>query len=578
MVPATLSLKTRILFLAALLVVGASLASWLAFQALTEEIVERWGRQVAEIQVRYDSARLLQSLEREIALSRQMADSVTLVNWAKNPADEKLRAEAIRQMESFRDNFRDKSYFVALRKNLHYYYNNAANEFAGKQFRYVLDPGKAEDAWFFQLIEEGRDFHLNVNPDVELGVTKLWIDVLMRDDAGQIVGMVGTGLDLDAFLQNIVDIGQDGITTLFVDYNGAIQLYRDRNYIDFASIIKPEGQKNTIDLLFELPEDKRQVLSMLSILKKDGGEVGAVESRFVTVEGRKQLAGVAFLPTIGWFEITFLDLKTLLPVNHFLPLAAVFLVTLAITLVAFHLFVRKRVLQPIIDLGTAVEQVRHGDFRLPTLAKPDNEIGRLMGHFEEMADALKASTEDLQRQVDERTLDLHRLARVDSLTDLKNRRGVDEVLAAQIEQCARLGSHFGVLWMDVDGFKAINDRLGHQTGDVVLRDVARWLRSCLRPYDEAGRWGGDEFVAVLSFCDGRTLQMVAQRIRCRVEEESRKLNVPVTVSIGGYLVGPKDGLDRVLHQVDQALYRAKEEGRNRVWIETEPAFPQKGHE
>lgn len=303
MVPATLSLKTRILFLAALLVVGASLASWLAFQALTEEIVERWGRQVAEIQVRYDSARLLQSLEREIALSRQMADSVTLVNWAKNPADEKLRAEAIRQMESFRDNFRDKSYFVALRKNLHYYYNNAANEFAGKQFRYVLDPGKAEDAWFFQLIEEGRDFHLNVNPDVELGVTKLWIDVLMRDDAGQIVGMVGTGLDLDAFLQNIVDIGQDGITTLFVDYNGAIQLYRDRNYIDFASIIKPEGQKNTIDLLFELPEDKRQVLSMLSILKKDGGEVGAVESRFVTVEVRKQLAGDALVESVVTADI-----------------------------------------------------------------------------------------------------------------------------------------------------------------------------------------------------------------------------------------------------------------------------------
>ncbi|GHD49685.1 hypothetical protein SAMN05216429_11282 [Marinobacter persicus] len=61
-----------------------------------------------------------------------------------------------------------------------------------------------------------------------MGVTKLWIDVLMRNVDNEIVGMVGTGMNLDDFLQDIVDIGQDGITTLFVDYNGAIQLYRDR--------------------------------------------------------------------------------------------------------------------------------------------------------------------------------------------------------------------------------------------------------------------------------------------------------------------------------------------------------------
>ncbi|NLC70470.1 MAG: diguanylate cyclase [Desulfuromonadaceae bacterium] len=561
-----MSLKNRILFLASFLVVVASLASWLAYQSLSKDIVERWGRQVAEIQVRYDSARLLQSLEREIALSRQMADSLTLINWAKNPSDQKLRAEAIRQMESFRSNFRNKSYFVALRQNRHYYYNNAANEFAGNQFRYVLDPDKAEDAWFFQLIEEGRDFHLNVNPDVELGVTKLWIDILMRDDDGKIVGMVGTGLDLDAFLQNIVDIGQDGITTLFVDFNGAIQLYRDRNYIDFASIIKPEGQKNTIDLLFESPEDKQAILNMLHTLKQGDGKVSEVESRFVTVEGRKQLAGVAFLPTIGWFEVTLLDLETLLPVRHLWPLSGIFIATLLITLVVFHLLIRKRVLQPIIDLEAAVKKVRNGDFQPPVLPKSDNEIGRLMGHFEEMAATLKESTADLQRQVEERTRDLHRLARVDSLTELRNRRGLDELLYAEIQRANRQHLGFGILWMDIDHFKAINDRLGHQMGDAVLRNVAHWLRTCLRPYDIAGRWGGDEFVVILSPCDQEILARIAQRIRSCVESQSREMNAAVTVSIGGYVTQPGDKLDTILQHVDQALYRAKEEGRNRVWI------------
>ena len=167
----------------------------------------------------------------------------------------------------------------------------------------------------------------------------------MRDEEDRIVGMVGTGLDLDAFLQDIVDIDQEGITTLFVDYNGAIQLYRDRNYIDFASIIKPEGQKSTVDLLFDDPEDKQKVLGMLQLLKNRGGATGAVESSFVTVDGRKHLAGVAFLPAIGWFEITLLDLEALLPRSYLWPLVAVFLTSLLVTLILFHLIIRSRILK-----------------------------------------------------------------------------------------------------------------------------------------------------------------------------------------------------------------------------------------
>ena len=364
-----MSLKTRLLGLAAALMIIASVASWLAYRELSDDIIERWGQQVAEIQVRYDSARLLQSLEREIGLARQMADSSTLVNWATSPEDKALQSDAIREMESFRSNFRDNSYFVALRDSRRYYYNNANNEFANDQFRYILDPDKPEDAWFFQLIEEGRNFHLNVNPDTELGVTKLWIDVLMRDEEDRIVGMVGTGLDLDAFLQDIVDIDQEGITTLFVDYNGAIQLYRDRNYIDFASIIKPEGQKSTVDLLFDNPEDKQKVLGMLQLLKNRGGATGAVESSFVTVDGRKHLAGVAFLPAIGWFEITLLDLETLLPRSYLWPLVAVFLTSLLVTLILFHLIIRSRILKPLVSLESAVEKVRGGSFALPHLKK-----------------------------------------------------------------------------------------------------------------------------------------------------------------------------------------------------------------
>jgi diguanylate cyclase (GGDEF)-like protein len=561
-----LSLKTRILLLAATLVLLSSVASLFAYRELSQTIIERWGTQVAEIQVRYDSARLLQSLEREIGLARQMSESTTLINWAKNPDDRFLRAGAIREMESFRGNFRDNSYFVALRKNGHYYYNNADNEFAGNQFRYVLDPEDPDDAWFFQLISEGRDFHLNVNPDTELGVTKLWIDVLMRDPQGEIVGMVGTGLNLDDFLQDIVDINQPGITTLFVDFNGAIQLYRDRNYIDFASIIKPEGQKNTIDLLFEKPEDKQEIMTMLESLRQGAGEAGEVESGFVTVNGREHLAGIAFLPTIGWFEITLLDLNTLLPNRYLWPLIAVFLVALLVTLLVFQLVIRRRIIQPLTSLESAVKAVAGGSFTYPTLDKPDNEIGRLAGHFATMAERLEESTHNLETQVAYRTEELHRLARVDALTGLKNRRGLDEILAEEMERSRRQQTGFGLIWLDIDLFKSINDDQGHQAGDDILCRVALWLKASVRPYDHPGRWGGDEFVVVLSPCDAETMVQIAQRVRASIEQDSRLTDTPVTVSVGAYFSGPGDSLDEILRKADQALYLAKERGRNRVCI------------
>ncbi|WP_372985758.1 diguanylate cyclase domain-containing protein [Marinobacter sp.] len=562
-----MSLKTRILGLAAALIIVAASASWLAYRELSENIIERWGQQVAEIQVRYDSARLLQSLEREIGLARQMASSSTLIQWARNPDDPDLKTQAIRQMESFRSNFRDNSYFVALRQNGHYYYNNAANEYAGNQYRYTLDANKPEDAWFYQLIEEGRDFHLNVNPDVELGVTKLWIDVLMRNEQDEIVGMVGTGLNLDDFLQDIVDIGQEGITTLFVDYNGAIQLYRDRNYIDFASIIKPEGQKNTVDLLFEDSQDKQQILGMLQMLKQREGRAGAVESGFVTVDGRKHLAGVAFLPTIGWFEITLLDLNTLVPPSYLWPLVAVFLVSLLVSLALFHLIIQSRILRPVVALEDAVKRLREGNFNLPYLPKPDNEIGRLVDHFETMANRVQLNTRDLEQKVAQRTEELQRLARIDALTGLKNRRGLDELLETEIERSHRSQQDFGLIWLDIDHFKAINDKHGHQAGDEILCRVALWLRANVRPYDQPGRWGGDEFVVLLSPCDAPTLERIAGRICEGVGEESRKTGLPVTVSVGGYLCKPGDSSDTILRQADRALYQAKAGGRNQVCIQ-----------
>lgn len=564
-----MNLKPRFLILTAALIVLASTAAWFAFERIAEGIIEQWGVRLAETQVRYDSARLLQPLSREIALSKQMANSQVIRRWAVNPDDSALEREAIAEMESFRRNFQDGSYFVALRESGAYYHNNDKNEFAGQQLRYHLKPENPADSWFYQIIGQGRDFHLNVNPDEALGVTKLWIDVLIRD-GNRILGVVGTGLELDRFIREVVRVAQPGITTLFADHNGAIQLYRDPRYIDFATIVKREGEKNTIDRLLDNESDRQHMRAAMQALAAEGpsdARDARVLSHFVRVEGKRYLAGVAYLPEIDWYEVTLLDLGVLMPVHSFASVLLIFAATLLVALLLFNYVLNRLVLNPVAALETAMLRVSDGDLTQASLPRGQGEIGRLIARFGAMAESVRNHTRDLEARVAERTEALHRLASIDALTGLLNRRGLSERLAEEISRAEREQHTFGLIWIDIDLFKEINDDLGHAVGDEALAAVGRLLACSIRPYDCAARWGGDEFLVLLSPCDHDTLAGLGERIRAGVEAGiALPGETGVTVSIGACLASAGESLETILHRADQALYAAKAEGRNRLCI------------
>ncbi|MFW6344956.1 MAG: diguanylate cyclase [Halomonas sp.] len=556
-----MSLKLRFLMVAVALMLGASLLAWFSFQYMAERIVEQWGRRVAEVQVQYDSARLLQPLEREIALAHQFANSQVLSRWAKAPDDPRLQAEAFSEMESFRRNFIDRNYFVALRENGAYYHNNADDDFGEDPLRYHLRESRPADAWFYQLIEEGRDFHLNVNPDVELGVTQLWIDVLMRDADDEILGVVGTGIELENILDQIIDIEQRGITTLFADVHGAIQLYRDPRFIDFASFIKPEGQKRTLDLLFDLPADGERMLERMHRLRDEPLGQPSVITDFVTIDGKRHLAGVAYLASIDWFEVTLLDLDEVMPVASFAPALGLLIAFLLVALLLFYWALHRQLLSPMAALKQAMVALREGRREVP-LPRGNGEMGQLIRHFGDMADEVTRHTEALESKVRERTEELERLARIDVLTGLLNRRGMNLLLEEQTARTARDGHAFGLIWLDLDHFKEINDRAGHAAGDQALCEVARLLEAGLRRYDHAARWGGDEFLVLLTPCESVDLEAIASRLRREIAEQARYPGGRITVSVGACLTQPGETLESALQRADEALYRAKEAGRN----------------
>lgn len=161
--------------------------------------------------------------------------------------------------------------------------------------------------------------------------------------------------------------------------------------------------------------------------------------------------------------------------------------------------------------------------------------------------------------------DLDRLSRTDPLTGLSNRRDLEERLAAAVSAARRHRQPVSVLFVDVDGFKRINDRLGYDTGDEVLRAVGERMAAILRAEDVVGRWGGEEFLAVLGTTDLDGAVAVAERARLAIAGRPITVadaDVEVTVSIG-CATGPADPAELV-RRAGGALRRAKRAGKNRV--------------
>jgi diguanylate cyclase (GGDEF)-like protein len=133
----------------------------------------------------------------------------------------------------------------------------------------------------------------------------------------------------------------------------------------------------------------------------------------------------------------------------------------------------------------------------------------------------------------------------------------------------RYDLRFGLLMMDVDEFKKVNDQHGHPVGDQVLRMVAGTLLRSSRPFDLYGRWGGEEFIGLVRNVDAGGLREIGERCRMLIEKSYLTVGgsaLSVTVSVGGVLAGPRDTAEALLERADQLMYQCKQAGRNGLMI------------
>lgn len=180
------------------------------------------------------------------------------------------------------------------------------------------------------------------------------------------------------------------------------------------------------------------------------------------------------------------------------------------------------------------------------------------------------------RAIERRATELERLAFRDFLTGMPNRRYTDHKVYQAVEDCNRFARAYGVLMIDLDGFKKINDNYGHLAGDALLKAISKSLILGLRSNDIIGRWGGEEFLVLAADANLETLAELAERCRLLVAGCSVNWNggtVRVTASLGATMLRQGDTADAAVDRADALMYASKRKGGNSFSLDQEINTP-----
>ncbi|HBW38689.1 GGDEF domain-containing protein [Desulfosporosinus sp. BICA1-9] len=326
-----------------------------------------------------------------------------------------------------------------------------------------------------------------------------------------------------------------------VDGQGTIVFHTDRKIV---------GRKINPGILSQITETKEELLINVST---ENGNVDIALSK---------------LERNNWVVVCEMDHKkiySMIKSSRYMLVGTMVLV-LILGLLASGIFARI-ILKPLEEITNATEMVAEGDLTQRINNKGHNDLRRVIHNFNIM-------TTNLQFQYDE----LEKLSMHDYLTGLANRRYFEQQFQLELERAFRIGHFSTLLILDIDDFKKINDKFGHLEGDKALKLLALTLKEQVREVDLPARFGGEEFLVLLPETSIEQGQIVAEKIREKISQlkiASRKGNINFTVSIG--IAGTEQeadfrcaSLDRAgdefLMRADEALYKAKSMGKNRVEI------------
>jgi diguanylate cyclase (GGDEF)-like protein len=396
---------------------------------------------------------------------------------------------------------------------------------------------------YWRDITDGRDFVLDISESAPSKELVFHFAHVVKDDDEAPFGVVVARIPVET-LHDIVErplrLFKGGAFDVdLLDGNGLI-LYSTHNKQgalretspawNILKKTKTSGAKNGT-VSFGDPEKKRQEILFF-----------AREERDTVFKGDE------------WTLVTSIPEQiALAPILELRNRLIMFIAVIVLFALGAGLVLSRTITKPIARLSNAVTAVGKGSLDVSVEITSKDEIGQLTGVFNKMVRELRELQEELRTS-----------AAVDALTGAFNRKKIEQLLEGEIERATRYNGPLSLILFDLDHFKTVNDTYGHLSGDYVLKTVIRIIQDHIRKTDSLGRWGGEEFMLLAPETCMAQAAGLADKIRQHVEIFAYENVGSITISCGLAELQVGDTVDSLIKRADDALYKAKRKGRNRV--------------
>lgn len=389
-----------------LALVPAAVIGWQVLDGVRNYFGESYARNFTQLK----RQSILAPIARDLALALRLADSVVTRQWLLDVDNPEKKALFFQEAEGYRKDFRDHAYFFASAKSRYFYFNDDTKPFSD-QPRYTLDPAKASDSWFASTLNDtdNTNYNINVNDDIALQTTKVWINVVVRG-VERAFGVAGTGLDLSSFIKDFITTSEPGVTPMIINSAGAIQAHPNRALI----AINMAATLASIDktLAGQLPPGPQRE-ALAAAMAQAQAIPGTVNTLRVTLDGKEQLLALAYMPELKWHVVTAVDLKAAQVIDQgwLNGVVAALVLVLGVLMLGFGYAVEKLVLQPVRRLQRSASAMAQGDFSVSLPPPSADELGDLSRVFGTMATQIRSNTEELEHKVHARTQALEEAGR-----------------------------------------------------------------------------------------------------------------------------------------------------------------------
>ncbi len=390
------------------------------------------------------------------------------------------------------------------------------------------------------------------NGRYDTAVLELYAPVLSYDE--KVIGSILATLNMEKFMNSLVDNADFALGEITLLGPSGNILLSSNPKINYSTSLASETLKR-----LQAHSGNALTFRGLTHLKVLGLIVISKEAPIIVLVERDHGEAIA-----TWIELR----------NLFIGLVGLLIVIVG----GIAFYIGHSIVASLSYLIEGTKRILNGDLNVQINEVKADEIGQLTSSFNKMTEKLRCSQAEIlaaHEAMQKQNQQLKILSVTDSLTGLYNRNKLDAIFIDQLARFERNHRPFSVLMIDIDHFKKLNDSHGHVIGDEILISVSQAIGKSIRSVDFAARYGGDEFVVILTETDAASAVITAERICAQVainvNSQIKEISASVTLSMGVIQCEIDDKTSKnILSRVDDALYKAKNSGRNRIYYEHHP--------